>query len=1084
MRLSSHIDLPASRALMVLGVLGLLFFLSACSTSEARVDLPDEVDFNDHIRPILSNNCFVCHGPDAGTREADVRLDTREHATARRDEGGRAIVPGSARRSLLIQRITAADPDERMPPLDAKKTLSPRDIALLKRWIEQGAEYKEHWSLIPPAPPEVPPAPTNRQDAAAIDRFILARLDAEGLAPAPEASKTALIRRLAYVLTGLPPAPEDVRAFVADDAPDAYEALVDRLLASPQFGERWARHWMDLVRYADSKGHEFDFTIDGTWRYRDYLIRAFNADVPYDQFVTEHLAGDLIDAPRRHPDSLFNESILGTAFFAMGEGKHSPVDVRIDEAERIDNIIDVTTKTFQGLTVACARCHDHKFDPIPTSDYYALYGILESTRFAPTPLLSAHAEARLDSIKTLKSDIRHRLAEQWLDELDPSPQQAGRLKKSLFAPIGGERQGEGVLRQENFSPVVRTVSLSSRPSASTEDTPRLAALGTPLKRGISSPKREAVNPRISSDTTSAPRILGDFRDGSFDGWFAHGPAFGDRPVMGLPVFDRGRMRLDSLAAGVASSRRWAAGVPGALRSPTFIIEHDSLDVVAAGYRSVIRIIIDNFQLIRHPIHGGLDREVDSPELKTYSFDLRLWKGRKAYVELLVGTYDKARFVTEDHRLALSDASYIEAAYAVAYTGNPPDRAVPDPAPRDPPGEAVKEAIGAWARDEADARQVALLNGLLRQRRLDASLDAVAPLIAQVEDVKTRRGGVGFFMGVTEGDAVSSAVFDRGNYKMPIGEPVPHRFFTALDPDGAPFTTTASGRLELARAITHPDNPLTARLMVNRLWHHVFGRGLVETVDNFGAQGKPPTHRALLDYLALRFIEKDWSMKGMIREMVLSQTFRQSTQGAAVAAEVDPENLLLHHYPVRRLEAEAIRDAVLAVSGRLDPTMYGEPVPVHLTEFMEGRGRPEVSGPLDGAGRRSLYLAIRRNFLSPMMLAFDMPIPFSTFGKRNTSNVPAQSLTMLNDPFVAEQAAVWADTLATLRHLDAAQKVDHLFLTALSRPPTEEETTQALAFIREQARHFGLPDDAASDDARPWAAYCHVVFNLKEFIYLI
>jgi len=424
MRLGSHIDLPVGRALTGLGVLvalGLIFFLGPFATSEAGVDLPDEVDFNDHIRPILSNNCFVCHGPDISTREADLRLDTRQHATARREEGGRAIVPGSARRSLLIKRITATDPEERMPPLEAKKTLAPREIALLRRWIEQGAEYKKHWSLIPPTPPEVPPAPKDAQAATDLDRFILARLDAQSLRPAPMASKAALIRRLSYVLTGLPPAPEDVRAFVADDEPEAYATLVDHLLASPHFGERWARHWMDLVRYADSKGHEFDFTIEGAWRYRDYLIRAFNADVPYDQFVTEHLAGDLLEAPRRHPDSLFNESILGTVFFALGEGKHSPVDVRIDEAERIDNIIDVTTKTFQGLTVGCARCHDHKFDPIPTTDYYALYGIFESTRFAPTPLLSTHTETRLDSIKALKTDIRHRLAERWLRELEEAP---------------------------------------------------------------------------------------------------------------------------------------------------------------------------------------------------------------------------------------------------------------------------------------------------------------------------------------------------------------------------------------------------------------------------------------------------------------------------------------------------------------------------------------------------------------------------------------------------------------------------------------------------------------------------------------
>ena len=320
--------------------------------------------------------------------------------------------------------------------------------------------------------------------------------------------------------------------------------------------------------------------------------------------------------------------------------------------------------------------------------------------------------------------------------------------------------------------------------------------------------------------------------------------------------------------------------------------------------------------------------------------------------------------------------------------------------------------------------------------------------------------------------------------MLAGDPVPHRFLTALDPEGTPFTTTASGRLELAQAITAPGNPLTARVMANRLWHHVFGRGLVETVDNFGAQGKLPTHPALLDYLALRFVEQGWSVKSMIREMVRSHAFRQSTQADAQAAEVDPENLLWRHYPVRRLEAEAIRDAILAVSGRLDTTMYGEPVPIHLTEFMEGRGRPQASGPLDGAGRRSIYIAMRRNFLSPMMLAFDMPIPFSTFGKRNTTNVPAQSLTMLNDSLVVRQATVWAGNLVALHGLDVDEKIDHIYLTALSRLPTEEERANAIAFIRQQASGYGLSEEEAFDDLRSWAAYCHVVLNLKEFIYLV
>ncbi|MXW64744.1 MAG: DUF1553 domain-containing protein [Bacteroidetes bacterium SB0662_bin_6] len=1022
------------RVLIGLGALGALalIFLITSPTSDADVDLPDEVDFNYHIRPILSNNCYVCHGPDVSTREADLRLDLREHATARLEGGGRAIVPGNTRRSLLVQRITAEDPEVRMPAKEAKKTLSPREIALLERWIKQGAEYKEHWSLIPPAKPGVPEVPAGWPATGAIDRFIGARLSGAGLKPAPPASREGLIRRLSYVLTGLPPSPEEVRAFVADESPDAYERLVDRFLDSPRFGERWARHWMDLTRYADARGHEFDYTVQGSWRYRDYLIRAFNADVPYDRFVAEHLAGDMLETPRRHPERGFDESVLGTAFYALGDATHSPVDVRQDEADRIDNIIDVTTKTFQGLTVACARCHDHKFDPIPTTDYYSLYGIFESMRFAPTSLLTTDLTARLDSIKALKTEMRQRLADGWLGELAEAPVQQAALR----FPQEEDRADE--------------------PSE-------------PVSQG---------------DETSSFRVLGDFRYGSFDGWFTHEPAFGRDPVMGEPILDRREMTLDSLAFGVASSQRWTRGIPGALRSPTFVIEHDTIAVMAAGHQSTLRIIIDNFQLIQAPIYGGLEQVVKDSDLRLHHFDVNMWRGRKAYVEVLAGIYEKGRHVSENHHLVGDDSTYIEVAYAVAYTGELPDMALHYSSSSGASPDAVQQAVRAWASGQAEAAQIALLNASLRQGLLGASLDPVASLIAQIEEVQTRLDEVDRFTGVTDGDAVHSPVFERGSYRVLAGDPVPHRFLTALDPDGAPFTTTASGRLELARAITNPENPLTARVMVNRLWHHVFGRGLVETVDNFGAQGKLPTHPALLDYLALRFVEQGWSVKSMIREMVRSHTFRQSTQADAQAAEIDPENLLWHYYPVRRLEAEAIRDGILAVSGRLDTTMYGEPVPIHLTEFMEGRGRPAASGPLDGAGRRSIYIAMRRNFLSPMMLAFDMPIPFSTFGKRNTTNVPAQSLTMLNDSLVVQQSAVWAGNLVALHGLDVDEKIDHIYLTALSRLPTEEERDNAIAFIRQQANGYGLSEEEAFDDLRSWAAYCHVVLNLKEFIYLV
>lgn len=976
--------------------------LQGCTRSDLGHDLPDKVDFNYHVRPILSNTCFVCHGPDISTREAELRLDTYDGAIARR-EGGQAIVPGNAKRSLLIQRVSHHDPEERMPPPKINKILTDYEIALLSKWIDQGAEYKTHWALIPP---ESPP------DEATIDAFLQAGIEKSGIEPAALASRASLIRRASYVLTGLPPPPTAVEAFEKDESPDAYERVLDTLLASPAFGERWARHWMDLVRYAEARGHEFDFTIQGAWQYRDYLIRAFNEDVPYDQFVLEHLAGDVLKEPRRNSIEGFNESVIGTAYFALGEGKHSPVDTRIDEAERIDNIIDVTTKTFQGLTVACARCHDHKFDPIPTTDFYSLYGIVESARFTPVPILSEGYLAGLRSLIDFNKTLRLDIANRWQSSL-------------------------GVV------PAV--------------------------------PASMTINPPTLRDTTGSWELLGDFRDGAIDAWFADGAAFEGGTSHGFPVIEDAR--LVQLSEGVASSRHISKGIPGALRSPTFTIAHDTITVMAKGFKSSLRLVVDNFQLIRAPIHGELDQVISSDELRPYRFPLDLWQGHKAYIELLVGTYDRKQFLTDQHMLVVSDSSYFEIAYAVAH-----NEAAPTLPRREFEEAPLPLSVSAWAAQKASPAQVAAINQALESGELERP--RVNDVVRQEQEIKQAMPAAEFFIGMTEGDVVTSAVFGRGNYKTPVGDPVPHRFLTALDPTGSTFDKTASGRLEFAEAMIDPANPLTARVMANRLWHHVFGRGIVKTVDNFGGQGSLPTHPELLDYLALRFVELDWSMKSMLREILLSETFQRSTQVPENAAELDPSNLLLSHYPVRRLEAEAIRDGILAVSGALDPTMYGPPIPIHLTEFMKGRGQPEVNGPLDGDGRRSIYIAIRRNFLSPMMLAFDMPIPFSTFGARNSSNVPAQSLTLLNDAFVAEQAVLWGDALVEQPHLDIADRVRHIYLRALSRLPDSNELQEAQAFIGTEAEALGLQSIEIMHAAELWAAYCHVVFNQKEFIYLI
>lgn len=1010
-------------------LIGLAF---ACSSgdSEKDLDLPEQVDFNYDIRPILSQNCLVCHGPDSGSRKADLRLDNFEGATARLEGGGAAIVPRSIHKSLLISRVTSTDPNFRMPPPEAKKILSAREIALLSRWIKQGAKWKPHWALIEPQLPELPPNLKQASNSDIIDHLIDSKLEVKELKPTDKASKNALIRRASYLLTGLPPDPEDVQAFVSDPSPNAYEKVVDQYLASPHFGERWARHWMDLMRYGEHMGHEFDYTISGTWQYRDYLIRAFNQDVPYDLFVKEHLAGDMLEDPRYHPEEGFNESIIGTGYFFLGEGKHSPVSVKAEESDRIDNIIDVTSKTFQALTVACARCHDHKFDPIPTTDYYAMYGMIESARIGPLPARkSLKQEAQIKRLTAIKREIKSQLGQQLIvDAEKASPQFISQLRQFV---------------------------------------------------------QDANDKPAAEKDSSRYRMIGDFRQGKWGGWHTTGSAFGEAPLMGVPVIDQGSHRIKGLASGVASSRFFTSGVMGALRSPTFIIEHDSIAIRAAGLNSTIRIVADNFQVIQDPLYGSLEKMINDKEWKTYTFNVSLVKGHKAYLEFMPGNYGNHTGKGPQHMYRIKPEDFIEVQYALAFDETVPDIRFPVPdRENDYSLAAKKQAIDDWTNNRASIKQIRFLSELLNSVETQSYEKIISPLITEYDSIAALQYDSTHFLGLTEGDAVFSSVFIRGSFSQLSEEKVSRRFLTAIKTGPEDFPQHGSGRLAWAEAVVDPSNPLTARVIVNRIWHHLFGRGIVETVDNFGMQGKFPSHPELLDYLAIQMVKDDWSMKGMIKDILLSQAFQRSTKVIAENQQVDPENLLLHHFPIKRLEAEAIRDGMLAVTGRLNLTMYGEPIPIHLTEFMTGRGKPLESGPLDGDGRRSIYTAVRRNFLSPMMLVFDAPIPFSTFGKRNTTNVPAQSLTLMNDPFVHDQAHYWAEDLLGKGSNSKEERIQEIYMRAFSRQASLEELKEAESLLEILAEANNRSLEEFKNDPQLWADYCHSIFNVKEFIHLL
>jgi len=1022
-----------------------VMLLSLAQTAWAQADAaPSAADvefFEKQVRPILAARCHECHG--AQKQKASLRLDSRAGVLAGGDSGA-AVVPGKPEESLLVDAIRYGDTYQ-MPP---KSQLPAAEIATLVSWVERGLPWgpdapagetagavdgfdlqkrRGHWSFQPimdPAPPDVADVAWVKTP---VDRFILQKLAAAGLSPAPPAERRALLRRVTYDLTGLPPTPEELAEFLADDSNDAYGRVVDRLLASPRYGERWARHWLDLVRYAETYGHEFDVDLPNAYRYRDYVIRALNDDLPFDQFVVEHVAGDLVTPPRRNPADGTNESILATGSFLLGEAKHSPVDVRQDEADRVDNQIDVFAKTFLGLTVSCARCHDHKFDAITTKDYYALAGYLQSSRYQQA-------------------------------FIDPPEQMAGTLAALDALQIE---------RRAAYVEFAREVIES-----------RLAELSAKLAAGSTTNAAPTTGSPAAANELSLPG------DGWGD-WSATGAAFGTHPLRPLDLVSRQRDGRDVLAfAGVATahSGQQTNRLHGVLRSPTFEISSTKIHYRLHGTGGRVRLILDGLQLIQDPIYGGLRFDAGGPSPHWHTQDVSKWVGHRAYLEVIDDGdgYIALERVAFSDDAPPSDSASVELAAVLSRTGaDSPETAAEARAAR------CREVAKAWlaapdARHADEPERAAIISALLTAAMTDDAAPA-ARLNERLADIDNRQRDLEKqitpprqAVALADGTAENERVFIRGNPKT-LGDEVPRRLLEALGGTRHAPPDEGSGRLELARQLVAPDNPLVSRVIVNRLWHHHFGAGIVRSVDDFGVMGQPPTHPELLDYLARELVRNGWSLKSLHRLLVLSNTYQMSSRPRPEALLADPTNKLWHRMSVRRLEAEAIRDAMLAVSGELNETMYGPSVMPYLTEHMTGRGRPKDSGPLDGGRRRSVYLAVRRNFLSPLFQAFDYPTPFTTIGRRGSSNVPAQALALMNNPLVVDQSRRWADRVLQSTDATPEARVQAMYLRALSREADPTELAAALQFVAPAA---GNPADPAA-----WSELAHVIYNLKEFIFI-
>ncbi len=1008
--------------------------------------------FEKQIRPLLSQHCFACHSSSVKAAFAGLRLDSKAEAL-------KVIVPGKPSESKLL-RAVRGELKVRMPPTGP---LPQEQIDAIARWIEMGAPWpdekappaaasafdlearkREHWAWQPvraTTPPEVRDA---RWPLQPVDRFILAKLEQKGLRPAAPAGKLTLLRRVFFDVTGLPPTPDDIAAFEKDTAPDAYERLVDRLLDSPAYGERMARRWMDLLRYSESHGSEGDPDVPAAWRYRDYLIRAFNTDVPYDQLIREHLAGDLLPQPRYNRREQLNESLLGLAHFRMVEHGFQPVDPWEDRVKWMDNQIDVISKAFQGITISCARCHDHKFDAISQKDFYALFGILYGAR--PTQVAVDTPEV-LDrhrgELARLKGEIRRQLAARWRGESDHLFAQ--KLEARLVEQVHNDRE----------SPLYPVVTLSDARAA------RDWAEGW---RAELAARREfnAKNFRKVWDLTSQ----------EYDAWLRQGVGAPEKPSAAgeFTIEPEGARIVNGIyPAGVYTgllSRKHGA----VITSPRFKIETGYISFrMLGGNFSSAQLIVENYAVPRGGIYN-LRHIATRDQMGWLQWDTTFWKGFTGYIEF--ATKDDVTLSTAEEEakrtkttVAKDGRSWLGVSQIVFHDSKvmPKEEEPAVAAVLDCPGEmyagCLQTRLGAgvetWSRGALTNAQAALLDYFVRNQLLSNSTEKFPDLVTEYRRLEQEIAVPRRAPGILQEPAADHPLLVRGSHKD-FGELVSRRYLAALGSRPLP------DRLRLAEEIASPRNPLTARVLVNRLWQYVFRRGIVRTADNLGKLGDQPTHPELLDWLAGRFVEDGWSIKKTLRLLLTSQTYRMSSVAPPEARKVDAANDLFHHLPLRRLEAEELRDAILAVSGRLDRKMYGESVRVYYAHDTGKTKGDRPKGPLDGDGRRSVYLEIRRNATHPFLEVFDAYKPTTTRGRRDVTNVPAQSLALMNGAFVTGQSEKCANLLG-----GEPDPVGPLYLRALGRRPESGERDRAQTYAAEN----GL------------GSLVLAVFNMKEFLYV-
>ena len=1009
----------------------------------------DAIDFNRDIRPLLSDRCFACHGPDEEDRQAGLRLDDDAAAKAELGSGLTAIVPGNVAASELLARITSSDPDVVMPPPEVGKPISPAESELLARWIAAGAEYRDHWAFERVERPAVPEVADQHWPLTPVDRFIRARLEDEGLTPNAEAERVTLARRLALDLTGLPPTPAAVAAFLADKEPDAYERYVDQLLASPHYGERMAIEWLDAARYADSHGYQTD-SSRSNWPWRDWVIAAFNRNLSFDQFTIEQLAGDMLPDPTR-------EQLVATGFNRNhrinGEGGI------IAEEWRVETIIDrveTTGQTWLGLTVGCARCHDHKYDPLSQREFYALFALFNNVPESGTimgqsnrsggnsdPLLrlpDENQQAQLAKLEQLVTDAKAAVTA----ELKNLP--------GLVEAWAAEARASLEQTEKSWQPF-EPLELASAGGASF----RRSEDGTWLAEGPSPPQDS-----YTVETLIPPGLFGGFR-------------LEVLPVSGLAGGGFGRGGNGNV---VVTTIEAEIDPPGDGKTIPVVFKRADASYAQRGWEAAK--ILTGKKGDGWAIDGHLADNETPRKIALFP--------------------DQSLMVPENSRLVVTIRQESQfpghtiARFRLAYSTEEPSLLGVEGVrlPKD-----VQAAVEV-AASERSPEQQKQLETFYRGQVEGPVKQAEAARDAAQKSLEAFQNKLPSAMVMREGKPRDAFVLIRGEYDK-RGDKVEPGLPAFLPPSASP----QADRLSLARWIVSRDNPLTARVWVNRIWERFFGVGLVKTSENLGNQASYPSHPALLDWLAAEFMETGWDMKRFIKLLVTSRVYRQASTVTPEILDRDPENRLLARAPRIRLPAEMVRDTAFAAAGLLVPTIGGPSVRPWMpdgvwdetSKYGDLRGYKPATN--DDRYRRSMYTIWKRTAAPPTMLLFDAPNRETCTVKRSRTNTPLQALALLNETTFLEAAHGLAQRMLAEGGDQPAERIAHGFRLVLGRSPTPAEQLTLVGGMAADLAAFAADGEAAAALAEvgivpkpegvslpEYAAYtlaANVLLNLDEFV---